>query len=82
MWLVHIRTVTGELIYSKNEKSAFKASSGVFTGTIFGIMLKICITGMVTFYFLKAVIARQSFFTKSIGAARFLSRQRKIRQNN
>lgn len=44
----------GEILVRKQEKSAFKAGAGVFVGTIFGIMLKICITGLIAHYFLKA----------------------------
>jgi len=32
----------GEILVRKREKSAFSAGAGVFVGTIFGIMLKIC----------------------------------------
>lgn len=52
-----IGAISGELISSKNEKSALKAGAGVFTGTILGIMLRNCIVGLMAYYSVKTVIA-------------------------
>jgi len=52
-----VGAVIGEIIYSKNKKSAIKAGAGVFVGTIFGIILKPCIIGVTSLYFIRAIIA-------------------------
>ncbi|UCB46675.1 MAG: DUF456 domain-containing protein [Spirochaetota bacterium] len=50
-----IGALIGELLVRKREKSAFSAGAGVFVGTILGIMLKICLTGLIAHYFLNAI---------------------------
>jgi uncharacterized protein YqgC (DUF456 family) len=45
----------GEILVRKREKSALRAGAGVFVGTLFGIMLKICVTGVIVYYFLTAL---------------------------
>jgi uncharacterized protein YqgC (DUF456 family) len=50
-----IGALIGEILVRKREKSAFRAGAGVFVGTIFGIMLKICLTGLIMHYFLDAL---------------------------
>lgn len=53
--------LTGETVVRKRPGSAFRAGAGVFVGTIFGIMLKVCVTGVITYYFLKAITLQESF---------------------
>ena len=43
----------GEILVRKQKKSAYRAGAGVFVGTLLGIMLKICLTGLIIHYFLK-----------------------------
>ena len=47
--------LTGEILVRKRPKSAFRAGSGVLVGTILGIMLKVCLTGLMLLYFLKVI---------------------------
>ena len=52
-----IGALIGEILVRKREKSAFRAGAGVFVGTIIGIMLKICVTGLIAHYFIIAIKA-------------------------
>ena len=47
--------LTGEIMVRKRPRSSFRAGAGVFVGTIFGIMLKVCMTGVMIYYFLCAL---------------------------
>ncbi|HUT66404.1 MAG TPA: DUF456 domain-containing protein [Spirochaetota bacterium] len=47
--------LTGEILVRKRPKSAWGAGSGVLVGTILGIMLKVCLTGLMLLYFLKVI---------------------------
>jgi len=49
--------VLGELVFSKNKKSSLKAGLGVFIGTILGIVYKLSVSGVIAFYFIRAVFA-------------------------
>lgn len=44
-----------ELISGKQRDAALKASFGVFIGTIFGIGLKLAVSGIMSFYFVAAM---------------------------
>ncbi len=60
----------GEILVRKQEKSAFKAGAGVFIGTIFGIMLKICITGLIAHYFLKEATLYNHFLFSPLSSSK------------
>ncbi len=47
--------MVGEILVRKRPKSAWGAGSGVLVGTIFGIMLKVCLTGLMLHYLLKVI---------------------------
>ena len=47
--------LVAELLVGKKSDAAFKASFGVFVGTIFGVGLKLVASGSMTFYFFKAL---------------------------
>ena len=50
-----IGAITGELLKGKQSYEAFKAGWGVFMGVILGVLLKLIATGIMTFYFIKAL---------------------------
>ena len=50
--------MAGEIIVRKRPKSAYSAGAGVLVGTIFGIMLKVCLTGLMLHYFIEALKLR------------------------
>lgn len=45
-----------ELLLGKSSKQAIKAGWGVFVGTLFGTVLKFMASGIMTYYFLKALV--------------------------
>lgn len=47
--------IVGELIVGKEGSQALKAGWGVFIGMIFGMLLKLIASGVMTFYFVKAL---------------------------
>ena len=47
--------VGGELIAGKNSPDAIKSGWGVFIGTILGIGIKLAASGVMSFYFIKAL---------------------------
>jgi len=47
--------MVGEILVRKRPKSAYRAGSGVLVGTIFGIMLKVGLTGLMLHYLLKVI---------------------------
>lgn len=47
--------VTGELLAGKKGDVALKAGIGSFLGFIFGTVLKLCVSGMMSFYFFRAL---------------------------
>ncbi len=47
--------ITGELIVGKEGSQALKAGWGVFMGVMFGMLLKLITSGIMTFYFIKAL---------------------------
>jgi uncharacterized protein YqgC (DUF456 family) len=48
--------ILGELIFSRNRRGSLKAALGVFVGTVAAIFLKVSVSGIIGFYFFKAVI--------------------------
>lgn len=48
--------VLGELAFNKDKRASLKAALGVFIGTIAAIMLKVSVSGIIGFYFFRAVI--------------------------
>lgn len=48
--------VLAELIFNENKKAALKAGLGVFVGTIGAIIVKIAVSGVIGYYFFRAVI--------------------------
>ena len=47
--------ITGELVMGKASYDALKAGWGVFVGVMFGMVLKLIASGVMTFYFIKAL---------------------------
>lgn len=52
-----IGAVAGELIAGKNSKDALKSGFGSFVGFLTGTILKLIVSGMMTWYFAKELIA-------------------------
>lgn len=50
-----IGAFVGELVIGKQSSVALKASWGVFIGVMVGILLKLIASGVMTFYFIKAL---------------------------
>ena len=48
--------VLGELAFNKDKRASLKAALGVFIGTIAAILLKVSVSGIIGFYFFRAVI--------------------------
>lgn len=46
----------GELFFSKKHKSSLKTGPGVFTGTVLGIVYRFSVSGVIAFYFTRAVL--------------------------
>jgi uncharacterized protein YqgC (DUF456 family) len=51
-----IGAIAGELLKGKQSYEALKAGWGVFMGLMLGVLLKLIATGIMTFYFIKALI--------------------------
>jgi uncharacterized protein YqgC (DUF456 family) len=50
-----IGAIAGELLKGKQSHEAIKAGWGVFMGVMLGVLLKLITTGIMTFYFIKAL---------------------------
>ncbi len=50
-----IGAFVGELLIGKQNSAALKAGLGVFVGIMIGILLKLIASGVMTFYFIKAL---------------------------
>jgi uncharacterized protein YqgC (DUF456 family) len=50
-----IGAFVGELLVGKQSSAALKAGWGVFVGVMIGILLKLIASGVMTFYFIKAL---------------------------
>jgi uncharacterized protein YqgC (DUF456 family) len=48
--------ILGELAFNKDKRASVKAALGVFIGTIAAILLKVSVSGIIGFYFFRAVI--------------------------
>ncbi|WP_319414981.1 DUF456 domain-containing protein [Marispirochaeta aestuarii] len=49
--------LAGELIWKRPESRPFKAAFGVFTGTMAAILIKLAVSGVIGFYFIKGTLA-------------------------
>ena len=47
--------ILGEILHKKKVQDAFRAGFGVFIGTVFGIGIKLASSGIMAFYFFKAL---------------------------
>ena len=47
--------IAGEMVIGKQSYDALKAGWGVFVGVMFGMVLKLIASGVMTFYFIKAL---------------------------
>ncbi|HPJ68765.1 MAG TPA: DUF456 family protein, partial [Desulfobacteraceae bacterium] len=45
--------ITGELLAGRNSSMALKAGLGVFVGNIMGIALKLSLSGIILFFYIK-----------------------------
>jgi hypothetical protein len=45
----------GELLFNKDKRSSLRAALGVFVGTMAAVMLKVSVSGIIGFYFFRAV---------------------------
>jgi len=50
-----IGAIVGEMIVGKQTYDALKAGWGVFIGVMFGMLLKLIASGVMTFYFIKGL---------------------------
>jgi uncharacterized protein YqgC (DUF456 family) len=48
--------ILGELAFNKDKRASVKAALGVFIGTIAAILLKVSVSGIIGFYYFRAVI--------------------------
>ncbi len=48
--------VAAEMLKGKKSKAALKAGWGVFVGTMFGMILKLIASGIMTYYFIRALV--------------------------
>jgi uncharacterized protein YqgC (DUF456 family) len=48
--------ILGELAFNKDKRASLKAALGVFIGTIAAILLKVSVSGIIGFYYFRAVI--------------------------
>jgi len=50
-----VGAVVGELIFNKERKNALKAGWGIFLGTILSIFIKLGVSGVITYYFVRGI---------------------------
>ena len=50
-----VGAVAGELIFNKDRKNALKAGWGIFLGTILSIFIKLGVSGVITYYFIRGI---------------------------
>lgn len=50
-----IGAILGEMLHKKKVQGAFRAGFGVFIGTVFGIGIKLASSGIMAYYFFKAL---------------------------
>lgn len=50
--------LVGEMIFHRENKSPLRAAAAVFTGTLFAMLLKLLVTGVVAFYSIRGAIAQ------------------------
>lgn len=51
-----VGAVLGELAFNKDKRVSLKAALGVFIGTVASILLKVSVSGIIGFYYFRAVI--------------------------
>jgi uncharacterized protein YqgC (DUF456 family) len=51
-----VGALLGEVIFNRENKKPLKAALGVFRGTMLAILLKLTVTGIIAFYFVRGVI--------------------------
>ncbi len=49
----------GELIFNKDNRRAANAGLGIFMGTMLGIVVKLSVSGVIAFFFVRAVLTHQ-----------------------
>jgi len=50
-----IGALLGELMFNRENENPLKAALGVFTGTLFGIVLKLMVCGIITGFFISGI---------------------------
>jgi hypothetical protein len=52
-----IGALAGEMLFPKGQRDPWRAALAVFTGTMLGIVLKLLVTGVIGYYFVRGSIA-------------------------
>ena len=52
-----VGALLGEMIFNSENKQPLKAALGVFKGTMLAILMKLIVTGIIAYYFVRSVIA-------------------------
>lgn len=51
-----VGALLGEMLFNRENKQPLKAALGVFKGTVLAMLMKLVVTGVIAFYFVRAVI--------------------------
>ncbi|MFW5744625.1 MAG: DUF456 domain-containing protein [Spirochaetota bacterium] len=51
-----VGALAGEVIFNRKNKEPLKAAAGVFRGTVLAIMIKLVVTGIIGWYFVRGAI--------------------------
>jgi uncharacterized protein len=51
-----VGALLGEMIFNRENDKPLKAALGVFKGTMLGILMKLVVTGIIAYYFVRSVI--------------------------
>ena len=51
-----VGALLGEMLFNRENENPIKAAFGVFKGTMLGILLKLCVTGVIAVFFIRGVV--------------------------
>lgn len=51
-----VGALLGEVLFHRDNKHPLKAAAGVFRGTVLGIMIKLAVTGVIGWYFVRSAV--------------------------